>query len=65
MNYCPNVVIDLQFDAKARLLNCSCHSYPKKRKATASSLKDLIAITELTMSDLEAEEEYSNNEISL
>ena len=50
MNYCPNAVINLWFDAKARLLNCSSHSYPKQQKATASSLKDLIVITELTMS---------------
>ena len=50
-------MIDLLIDAKVRRINCSSHSYPKQRKATASSSKDVIIITELTMSDLEAKEE--------
>ena len=63
--YCPNAGIDLWFDKKGRPSNCSSHSYPKQQKARASSSKDIIVITELTMSDLEVEEEESNNEISL
>ena len=63
--YCPNAAINLWFEAKVRQLNCSSHSYPKQRKATASSSKDIIVLTELTMSDLEAEQEESNDEIPL
>ena len=63
--YCPNAAVNLWFDRKVRQLNCSSHSYPKQWKATASSSKDVIGITELTMSILEAEKEGSIDNISL
>lgn len=61
--YCLNAAINLGFDIKVRQLNCSGHSYLKQWKVTAASSKDVIGITELTMSILEAEKEESNNSI--
>ena len=56
--YCPDIAIDLWFNAKVRRLNCSTHRYPKKRKTTVTSKgNDVAEITELTMSDLEDEDD--------
>ena len=50
--------IDIWFRSKNRRMNASSHNYPKKRKTAASSSKDVIDITELTMSDLENDEDF-------
>ena len=56
-NYSPEAAIYLWFNSKVRRVNSSSHSYPKKRKTTSSTSKEVTDVTELTMSDLEAEEE--------
>ena len=60
-DFCPDAAIDTWFNAKTRRLNCSGHSYPKKRKTT-SSKDGVIDITELTMSDLENDDLESDDE---
>ena len=57
-DYCPDTAIDIWFRSKNRRMNTSSHKYPKKRKTAASSSKDVIDITELTMSDLENDEDF-------
>ena len=59
-NYCPGAAIDLWFNSKVCRVNSSSHSYPKKWKTASSTSKEVIDVTELTMSDLEAEEENFN-----
>lgn len=55
-DFCPDAAIESWFNAKVPRLNCSSHSYPKKRKTT-SSKDGVIDITELTMSDLENDDD--------
>ena len=59
-NYCPEAAIDLWFNSKVHRVNCSSHSCPKKGKTASSTSKEVIDVTELTMSDLEAEEKDFN-----
>ena len=59
-NYCPEVAIDLWFNSKVHRVNFSSHSYSKKRKTASSTSKEVIDVTELTLSDLDAEEEDFN-----
>ena len=60
-DFCPDAAIDTWFNAKTQRLNCSGHSYPKKR-ITTSSKDGGIDITELTMSDLENDDLESDDE---
>ena len=59
-NYCPEAAVVLWFNSKVHRVNCSSHSYPKKRKTVSSTSKEVIDVTELMMTDLEAEEEDFN-----
>ena len=63
-NFCPDGAIESWFNAKIRRLNRPSHKYPKKRK-TVSSKDGVVDITELTMSDLEHEDEDSEDETDL